>query len=145
IVDLSGISYAPPQPMPASPSLLATLYSYAAHNEEHGLAGNTCNYYNRMAREYAHFLEGSGIICIDDADTASVLGFMAAISAKWAGSTTYHIATNFRPFLKWLQRDDLVDAIALTHPTREHRIVPMLADRDEEAVAVACCNGSVPA
>lgn len=145
IVDLSGISYAPPQPMPASPSLLATLSSYAAHNEEHGLAGNTCNYYNRMAREYALFLEGSGIICIDDADAASVLGFMAAISAKWAGSTTYHIATNFRPFLKWLQRDDLVDAIALTHPTREHRIVPMLADRDEEAVAVACCNGSVPA
>ena len=145
VIDLSKISYAPPRPAPASPSLLATLSAYSQHNEDRGLAKNTCNYYGRLAREYALFLEDSGISRLDDADAASVLGFMAAVSAKWTGSTTYHIATNFRPFLKWLGRADLIDAVSLSSPTREHRIVPMLADGDEEAVAAACCNGSVPA
>ena len=145
IVDLSAISYAPTQPMPSSPSLLATLALYDAYNEERGLARSTCGYYGRLAREYALFLEGAGITCIEDADAASVLGFMATMAAKWTCSTTYHIATNFMPFLKWVGKSNLVDAIALAHPTREHRIVPMLTDEDEEAVAKICCNGSVPA
>ena len=145
VVDMSVISYAPPRPMPESPSLLATLSAYSAHNEGRGLARGTRDYYDRLAREYALFLEGSRISRFDDADAASVLGFMVAASAKWAGSTTYHIATNFRPFLKWLGRGDLAGAVSLSNPTREHRIVPMLADGDEEAVAETCCNGSVPA
>lgn len=145
VVDMSVISYAPPRPMPESPSLLATLSAYSAHNEDRGLARGTRDCYDRLAREYALFLEGSRISRFDDADAASALGFMVAASAKQAGSATYHIATNFRPFLKWLGRGDLAGAVSLSNPTREHRMVPMLADGDEEAVAETCCNGSVPA
>lgn len=144
-VDLSVISSVPPQPIPKSPLLQKVLAAYGVHNKERGLALGTCNYYERLAREYALFLEEIGITDIDNADAASVLGFMVAISAKWTRTSTYHLATNFRPFLKWLERDDLIDAIAMSNPKREHRIAPILADEDEEAIALVCCNGSVPA
>lgn len=144
-VDLSTRNCAPPQPAPESPLLLETLSAYGEHNGERGLAPSTCSCYERLAREYALFLEGSGIADADGADAASVLGFMATMSAKWAGTSTYHLASNLRPFLKWLGRDDLVDAVAMSGPRREHRIVPVLADEDEEAVASACCSGAVPA
>lgn len=101
-VDLSTRSYAPPQPTPKSPLLMGALAAYGEHNRERGLAPGTCSYYERLAREYALFLEGVGIAEIGSADAASVLGFMTAISAKWTGTSTYHLASNFRPFLKWL-------------------------------------------
>lgn len=33
----------------------------------------------------------------------------------------------------------------MSGPRREHRIAPVLADEDEEAIALACCSGAVPA
>ncbi len=55
------------------------------------------------------------------------------------------LATNFRPFLKWLLRDDLVDAIGPDAPTREHRIVPMLRGQGRGGGGGGLLQRSVPA
>lgn len=136
--DLSVRSGRPPQPMPASPHMLACLEGYARENAGRGLADGTRGYYERIAREYLLFLEGTGVTDPRDADPAGVGSFMADISARWSGTSTYHIASNFRPFLRHLGRDDLVEALALTRPHRDHRPLPTLGAEQAEAVARAC-------
>ena len=54
-VDLSKSKGKNPPPMPESPALLEALGEYAAFNAESGLAGSTCAYYERLAREFALF------------------------------------------------------------------------------------------
>jgi integrase len=132
--------------MPSATELRKTLKAYAEHNEEKELAKSTQYIYWRFAREYTLFLESSRQINnINDADAASVLAFLADISSRWSGTGSYHIVSNYRPFLKFLNRLDLLDALKLANVTRKHRIVPMLTDTEEEALAMTCCNRIVSA
>lgn len=141
--DLGARSGRPPQPMPGSRSLARTLADYERSNEERGLAAETQGHYYRLAREYLLFLEGLGVDDVAAASPASVLSFMSDIASRWEGTSTYHLASNFRPFLRFLGRDDLVEALRLSKPKRRHGIVPMLDDDEERAVVEAC--GSAPA
>ena len=134
-----------PQPQPRSPSLAETLREYRASNEGRGLAAATCDHYGRLAREYLLFAESEGVADASGLTAGLTLSFMSDISGRWAGTSTYHLASNFRPFLKWLGRDDLVDALRLANPRRRHAILPVLGDADGEAVARACLDGSVAA
>lgn len=143
--DISMQRNAPLQPMPESESLLGTLTSYARHVEERGPAEGTRDYYWRLARECALFLESSGVESDDDAGPASVLGFLSDILSRWTGTDGRHVITNFRPFLKFLGRRDLVDALKMAGTVRRHGIVRTIPDRDEDAVAEACCNRLVTA
>lgn len=144
IIDLSCERNAPPD-VPESSTFKAILVAYERDNEIRGLAPGTKDYYWRLAREYLLFLESAtSIFDIDNADPASILSFMADILSRWRGTDSYHIGTNFRPFLKFLKRPDLVEALKMTNMVRKRRIVPMLSDVDEEAVAQACCSRLVP-
>lgn len=143
--DLSVRASRPAQPMPGSPSLAGTLAGYGRYNEDRGLASETQGYYFRLAREYLLFLEASGVGDAATADAASVLSFMSDIASRWKGTSTYHLASNFRPFLRFLGRDDLVEALRLSNPVRDHGIVPALDDEQESSVVEACLDGSVGA
>ena len=144
-VDLSVRSYEPARPMPESPALLDVLADYGRDDHARGLARGTCDYYWRLAREYAVYLERHGTQSIEDADVASVLGFVADIMGRRTGTDGQHLATNFRPFLKFLGRRDLTDALKMASLAKRHGIVPMLGDADEEALADACRDRLVPA
>ena len=142
--DLGVRSNRPPQPMPSSRALAGTLADYRRCNEERELAAETQDYYFRLAREYLLFLEKSGTDDVAAASPASVLAFMSDIALRWKGTSTYHLASNFRPFLRFLGRDDLVEALGLSNSKRRQDIVPMLGDDEERAVVEACMDGSAP-
>ena len=55
------------------------------------------------------------------------------------------LVSNFRPFLKFTGRPDLVDALNLAGVKRSHAIIPVLGDADEELVVRACASGAVSA
>ena len=55
------------------------------------------------------------------------------------------MVSNFRPFLKFTGRADLVDAVNLAGVKRSHPIVPVLDDDDQERVVRACASGVVSA
>lgn len=140
-VDLSVVSNTPAPAMPESSSLLDVLTEYIRDCSQRGLAQSTKDYYWRLARDYCLLLESSGIFRIEDAKSDSVLTFLSDMSARWSGTDGQHIVTNFRPFLKYLGRDDLIRACELARPTRRHSIVLTLSEADEEALVSACCNG----
>ena len=144
-IDLSVRSWAPSQPMPEATQLLGALLGYDRDNHARGLAKGTRDYYWRLAREFAVFLESGGVETLDDATPHDVLGFLSHILGRWPGTDGQHLATNFRPFLKYTGRQDLVDALRLAALPKRRGIVPTLDDADEEAVALACCNRLVPA
>lgn len=110
-----------------------------------GLAPATRDAYGRVARGYLVFLEARGIGCLGEADGSSVLGFLESLSGKWARSSLFWLVSNFRPFLKYTGRTDLVDAAGLAGIKRSHAIVPMLSDHDQGLVLQSCAMGIVSA
>lgn len=144
-IDLSVRSWAPRQPIPEAPQLLDALLDYDRDNHARGLAKSTCDYYWRLAREFAVYLEGEGIVSLDDAMPRDVLGFLSHILSLWPGIDGRHLVANFRPFLKYMRRQDLVDALRLAALPKRHGITPTISDADEEAVALVCCDRVVPA
>ena len=98
-----------------------------------------------MARSYLVFLEQRGIGRLGDADGASVLAFLESLLGRWAKSSLFWVVSNFRPFLEFTGRADLVDAVNLAGVRRSHPIIPVLSDEVEEMVVRACASGAVSA
>jgi len=130
---------------PESSEFIALNDAWEADMDDRGLAPATCAAYGRVARGYLVFLEGYGTSCLDDADGASVLGFLESLSDRWAKSSLFWVVSNFRPFLKFTARTDLVDAVNLARVERSHAILPALSDEDERLVVHACASGTVTA
>jgi site-specific recombinase XerD len=108
-----------------------------------GLAPATRVVYGRVARSYLVFLEERGIAVLDGADGASVLAFLESLLGGRAKSSLFWAVSHLRPFLKFADRPDLVDALNLAGVKRSHAIIPVLGDGDEELVVRACASGVV--
>jgi integrase len=112
---------------------------------QRGLASATRAAYGRVARGYLVFLEDRGIYSLDVADAASVIEFLQSLLDRWAKSSLFWVVSNFRPFLKFTDRIDLVDAVNLAGVRRSHTILPVISDDDEQLVVHACRSGVVNA
>jgi integrase len=130
---------------PESSQFTALAAAWEADMDERGLAPATRDAYGRVSRGYLVFLESRGVCCLGDADGASVLGFLESLSGRWAMSSLFWVVSNFRPFLKFTGRTDLVDAAGMAGVKRSHAILPVLSDDDERLVVQACASGAVSA
>jgi integrase len=128
---------------PDSSELSALVSAWEAEMDDRALAPATRDAYGRVSRAYLVFLESRGVRCLDDADGASVLAFLESLSTRWATSSLFWVVSNFRPFLKFTGRTDLVDASGLAGVKRSHAILPVLCDDDERLVVQACASGAV--
>lgn len=127
---------------PESGEFTALSSAWEADMDDRGLASATRAAYGRVARSYLVFLESQRISCLDSADGASVLEFLESLSDRWAKSSLFWVVSNFRPFLKFTGRTDLVDAVNLAGVKRSHAILPVLSDEDEQRVVQACASGA---
>lgn len=130
---------------PESSEFRALSASWEADMDDRGLAAATRAAYGRVARGYLMFLESRGIDRLDAADGASVLRFLESLSGRWAKSSLFWVVSNFRPFLAFTGRSDLVEAAGLAGVRRSHLILPTLSDDDERQVIGACAVGVVSA
>ena len=128
---------------PDSSELGGLASAWEEEMDDRGLAPATRDAYGRVCRAYLVFLESSGLNCLDDADGSSVLAFLESLSTRWAASSLFWVVSNFRPFLKFTGRSDLVDASGLAGVKRSHAILPVLCDDDERLVIKACVSGAV--
>jgi len=128
---------------PESRELSALANAWEEEMDNRALAPATRDAYGRVCRAYLVFLESSGVHCLDDADGASVLAFLESLSTRWATSSLFWVVSNFRSFLKFTGRSDLVDASGLAGVKRSHAILPVLCDDDERLVIRACASGAV--
>lgn len=119
--------------------------AWSGEMERRGLAAATCNSYGRAAREYFLFLEASGITTLEAADGTTVFGYLESLRGRWAPSALWTVVSNFRPFLTFVQRQDLLDALTMARARRWHQLVPVLAESEEQLVVGACTSGDVPA
>ncbi len=144
-VDLSCRKRGGGGPRPVSSEFIALAAAWDADVVDRGLAFATREAYGRVCRAYLVFLESRGIAGLGDADGSSVLGFLASLTGTWAASSLFWVVSNFRPFLKFTGRNDLVDAAGLAGVKRSHQIVPMLADEVERVVVQACATSVITA
>jgi len=128
---------------PTSSQFSALDDSWETAMADRGLAAATREAYGRVARGYLCFLEASGIFSLDTADGGTVLGFLASLSPRWATTSLFWVVSNFRPFLAFTGRGDLVDAVNLAGARRSHPIVAVLGDDDQRLVVAACASGVV--
>jgi integrase len=130
---------------PTGSGFVALDAAWEAEMGRRGLAPATREAYGRVARSYLVFLEARGIAVLDGADGASVLAFLESLLERWARSSLFWVVSNFRPFLKFTGRADLVNVVNLAGVKRFHTIIPALNDADEELVVRACASGVVSA
>jgi integrase len=142
-VDLSVRKRGGGGPQPTSSQFTALDASWEADMVDRGLAVATREAYGRVARGYLCFLESSGTFDLDDADGGTVLAFLASLSPRWAKTSLFWVVSNFRPFLAFTGRADLVDAVSLAGARRCHPIVAVLGDDDQRLVVTACASGVV--
>ncbi|HZV27217.1 MAG TPA: tyrosine-type recombinase/integrase [Acidothermaceae bacterium] len=128
---------------PTSSQFTALNASWEADMADRGLAAATREVYGRVARGYLCFLESNDTFDLDGADGGTVLTFLASLSPKWATTSLFWVVSNFRPFLAFTGRADLVDAVSLAGARRAHPIVPVLGDDDQRLVVSACASGVV--
>lgn len=132
-------------PRPVSKEFTRLAAAWDADMVDRALAPATRDAYGRVARGYLVFLESRGIRRFRDADGSSVLGFLGSLTGTWATSSLFWVVSNFRPFLKFTGRGDLVDAARLAGVKRSHRIVPVLSEKVERLVVQACATPVIPA
>ncbi len=130
---------------PSSSEFTALAAAWDADMADRALAPATCDAYGRVARAYLVFLEARGIRGLGDADGSSVLGFLASLTGTWSTSSLFWVVSNFRPFLKFTGRSDLVEAVGLAGVKRSHAILPVLSDEVERLVVHACATPVIPA
>lgn len=144
-VDLSIRKRGGGGPRPVSGEFTALSLAWEADMDERGLAAATREAYGRVARGYLTFLESRGTYALNDVDGASVLAFLESLTDRWATSSLFWVVSNFRPFLTFTRRTDLVEAVNLARVKRSHGILPVLSDDDQQRVVHACSSGMVSA
>ncbi len=144
-VDLSVRGRGGGGPRPGVSGFVELDADWEAEMGRRGLAPATRAAYGRVARSYLVFLEERGIVELGGANAASVLAFLESLLDRWAKSSLFWVVSNFRPFLKFTGRTDLVDAVNLAGVKRFHAIIPVLGDGDADLVVRACASGVVSA
>ncbi|KXX56814.1 MULTISPECIES: tyrosine-type recombinase/integrase [unclassified Rhodococcus (in: high G+C Gram-positive bacteria)] len=142
-VDLSMRRRGGGGPRPTSAQFVVLNDSWESDMAERGLAAATREAYGRTARGYLCFLESRGTVELDDADGGTVLEFLRSLSPRWAKTTLFWVVSNLRPFLTFINRADLIDAVNLAGVKRPHPIVPVLGDDDHRRIIAACTSGIV--
>jgi len=132
-------------PRPSSKQFTALVAAWEQDMADRGLAPATRDAYGRVARGYLVFLEDRGVLGLEGANGGSVLAFLESLTDRWARSSLFWVVSNFRPFLKFTQRADLVEAVGLAGVRRCHRILPVLGDDVHARVVHACTSGMVSA
>lgn len=113
---------------------------WEADMADRGLAAATCESYGRVARGYLVYLEDHETYALNDAGPATVTGFFSSLLDRWAQSSLVWQVSNFRPFLKFCGRADLVDALSLLGIRRRHTIAAVLTDQATERLVTACAS-----
>lgn len=144
-VDLSVRGRGGGGPQPVGAQFVALNASWETAMADRGLAAATCEGYGRVARGYLCYLESVGIFALDGAEGGTVLAFLASLSPRWATTSLFWVVSNFRPFLAFTGRSDLVDAAGLAGARRSHPIVAGLGDDDLRLVVAACSCAMVSA
>ena len=123
--------------VPQCADFVALWEAWSGDMERRGLATATRNSYSRAAGEYLLFLEASGIKSLEAAGGTTVFGYLESLRGRWAPSALWTVVSNFRPFLTFLQRQDLLDALKMAHARRWHHLVSLLEESDEQLVVPA--------
>jgi integrase len=130
---------------PQSEAFTALLAAWSKEMEQRGLAVATRSAYSRAACDYLRYLEGTGVTSLVMADGVSVLRFLESLRGRWAEASMWTVVTNFRPFLNFTRRADLLTVLKMANVKRHHGIVPLLGKDEESAVVRACIHGEVSA
>ena len=145
-VDLSAAKRGGGGPRPGSGEFAALDAAWEADMADRGLAPATRDAYGRVARGYLVFLESRGIGCLECRRWRQRPGVpRSRCRTGGRASSLFWVVSNFRPFLKFTGRADLVDAVSLAGVKRSHPIIPVLSDDDEDLVVRACASGAVSA
>ena len=144
-VDLSIKRRSRARVVPQSQELAALLNTWSDEMGQRGLATATRGSYGRAACDYLLYLEAGGMTSLRDADGASIPGFLESLRGRWAETAMWSVVSNFRPFLNFTQRSDLLNALKMVGAKRHHGIVPLLCSDEEQAIIKACTCGKTSA
>jgi integrase len=87
-----------------------------------------------LAGEYLVYLEEIGCLDVMEAPTGSVQGFVVSLRKTWRATSLGSALSVFRPFLRFIGREDLIYAAKSIRAPRKRAIIPVLTCEEHEAL-----------
>src|SRR6266849_1955362 len=101
--------------------------------------------YGRLTRVFDSYVRTGRVDLSVRTRGGSVLAFLESLLDRWAKSSLFWVVSNFRPFLKFTGRADLVAAVNLAGVRRSRPIIEVLGDAEGDMAVRACAAGRVSA
>jgi integrase len=122
------------QTVPDTDRFRLVLERFAGHQKSLGRAQGSVRVEVCLAGEYLVYLESEGVLELDDAKPETVLGFVSCLRQTWKPTSIGIALSQFRPFVRFLGREDLVYAAESIRAPRKRAILPILAPGERGAL-----------
>ena len=127
-------------PRPVSTEFVALDAAWEVDMRERGLAAATREAYGRVARSFLSYLEQCSVTRLDQVRPDMVAGFLVSLLDRWASTSLFWVVSNFRPFLVFTSRRDLVEAVNQARIRRPHMVMAVMGDEDVRRVVDVCAT-----
>jgi site-specific recombinase XerD len=119
--------------MPQSSEYLQILQDYVRYLREEGHAESSIRVEYCLARKYLVFLETAGCHSTGDATADTIFSFVVSLREGWQATSIGSALSVFRPFIRFLEREDLIYAAESIRAPRKRAILEVLTQ--EERIA----------
>jgi len=142
IVDLSS-NAGRGQLMPRSEEYRKLCSDYSIHQREKGDATSSIRVQSFFARKYLVFLESIGCFSTRDATPDTIFSFALSLRESFQATSISSALSLFRPFVRYLERDDLIYAAERIKAPRKRAILEVLSEDERRAVEKALYSEAV--
>ena len=120
-----------------------TLTDYLGYLKECGHADSSIRVEGCLARKFLAFLEANECHALDDVSPELIISFVAHLRVSWQSTSIGSALSVFRPFVRFIARDDLIYAAESIKAPRKRAILQVLAHEEIDAVCQAVCEDGV--
>lgn len=122
------------QVMPKSNGYCQLYSEYIDHLRQQGHAESSIRTEGCLARKYLIYLESIGCLSIDNATADTIISFVVSLRDSWQATSIGSGLSLFRPFVRYLGRDDLVYAAESIKAPRKRAILQVLNADEQVAI-----------
>ena len=132
-----------PKPMPTSQDFLLLYSRFIGNLEFYGRSKNTIESSKNLVRQFLLFLEDNGFITLSMTPPKMVPSFFQHLLATYSPTSIRTVASHIRSFLRFAEGGERFLPLVPYHCTRNKLIIPILTEKEYEALKSVLQTGEV--
>lgn len=119
---------------PQSDIFKKVICDYTNYLYEQDHASSSIRVESCLARKYLIFLEGTGCHSLADATSSSISDFVISLRSSWKATSIGSAMSLFRPFVRFLGREDLIYVAESIKAPRKRAILQVLSKSERDSI-----------